>query len=103
MRCSRDNFSIEAAAAKGRDLPEWFMDEPFLEPGDDFYLKAFRDLDTCRAYGMSAGPIPWKDIVYYAERSFLDEDLINPFVYIIRAMDNGFREWLNKESEKASN
>lgn len=69
-------------------------------PGDSFYLKAFRDLHTCRSVGMSLGPIPWIDVVYYAERFQLDHDLIEPFIYIIRAMDVAYQDWINKEQEK---
>lgn len=95
-------FSVEAAAEKGRELPTWFIEEPEVEPGDEFYLRAFRDLDTCRSSSMSIGPIPWRDIIYYAERSGLEEDLIEPFIRVIRLMDSAHREWVAKETEKGA-
>lgn len=100
MRCARDNFSIEAAAEKGRELPEWYYNEPQLLPGDEFYLKAFRDLHTCRQAGMELGPIPWDETVRYAQFYELEEDLIEPFLYIIRAMDVAYRDWMEKENER---
>lgn len=100
LRCARDNFSLEAAAEKGRELPSWYLEEPQLLPGDHFYLKAFRDLHTCRSHGMSLGPIPWTAVLLYAEWIELDHDLVEPFVYIIRSMDVAYQDWINKEQER---
>lgn len=73
---------------------------PALEPGDEFYLRAFWDLNTTRQIGMDLGPIPWNRIVEYGERAGLDHDLINPFVRIIRLMDAAYREWNEAEADK---
>src|SRR5690606_30486884 len=96
----KEKFSIDAAAEKGRKLPEWYLNEPVLSPGEDFYLKAFRDLTTCRSYSVSLGPIPWRDILLYAEYSGLEEDVIEPFIFIIRHMDDAYLKWSDSENER---
>ena len=70
------------------------MEEPQLSPGDEFYLRAFSELSTCRAIAFEgSGPIPWKDIVQFGLFSELDEDLLKAFVKIIRHMDDGYLKW----------
>lgn len=83
-------FSVQAAIKKGRALPAWYLDEPILEPGEDFYIKAFNDLNTCRPVGLSQGSIPWRDIHAYAVYNGLEEDIVEPFIEIIRDMDSAF-------------
>ena len=100
MRCERDGFSIDAALDKGRDLPDWFLEEPPLLPGDQFYLDAFWDLSTCRPVGMSEGPIPWTSIVEYWRMSGLDDDTMELFVGVIRAMDAEYMIWRNDQAER---
>jgi len=73
-------------------LPQWFLDEPHLYPGDVFYLKAFFDLSTCRQSGMGLGPIPWHIIVQYAKFYQLEEDVTEAFIDVIREMDTAFLE-----------
>lgn len=99
MRYKELGYSIEAGIAKGRELPNWFKNAPEPYPGDEFYLKAFYDLSSCRDIGMSLGPIPWRDILTYAIYSKLDDDLIEPFIQIIREMDSGFLEVEAKKQE----
>jgi len=48
---------------------------------------------------MSLGPIPWRDIVYYARYFELDEDLLPLFVRVIRAMDSVYLEWKRKQAK----
>jgi hypothetical protein len=79
-------------------VPEWLDKEPDLLPGDEFYVDAFWELCTCRALGMSIGPIPWRDVVSYAEYVELEHDLISVFVRAIRALDNIYLVWVEKKS-----
>lgn len=72
---------------KGRQIPEWFENEPVVDIGDDFYMKSFYDLGTERSIGMSLGPIPWSKIVAYASHYGLEPDVTEAFVDIIREMD----------------
>lgn len=66
--------------------------------GDEFYLSAFHDLSTCRQLGFSIGPIPWKDIILYAQFAELDSDVLSIFVPVIRAMDNEYLKWVGKKT-----
>lgn len=100
LRYQRDGFSVDAAIAKGRPLPDWYLDQPEIAPGDDFYLRAFNNLGTCRQIGMSVGPIPWDRCIDYAERAGLEPDLIDAFVSVIRAMDAAYLDWLDKQPKR---
>jgi hypothetical protein len=68
-----------------------------MYPGDIFYISAFYDLSTCREIGMALGPIPWDKIYIYSHHKGLDEDLIDPFIQIIREMDAGYLNWNKKQ------
>lgn len=100
LRLERDRFSIEAGLTKGRPLPRWFEEAPDPRPEDEFYLRAFYDLSSCRSVGFAIGPIPWRDIVHYADWVGLETDVAAAFVVVIRAMDSGFLEWQEKEQER---
>lgn len=102
MELSDKGFSIEAALAKGRELPEWYLDEPFLFPGDDFYLSAFDELTTCRHYGMEPGPIPWSSILEYGRFHELEPDVFVLFKAVVRQMDKAFLEWMKSKKDSAS-
>lgn len=81
-------YSIEAAIVKGRELPKWYLEEPALYPGDDFYLTAFYRLSTCRLHqGDIPGNIPWSEIVKYSDRRKLDEDNSLLFEHVLAEMD----------------
>jgi len=72
------------------------QNEPILLPGDNFYLTAFYELSTCRAFGWTLGPIPWRDLVFYAQYAGLEEDLFPVFVLTLRAMDAVYLEHSKK-------
>lgn len=55
--------------------------------GDDFYLKAFWELATCRDFGLGLGPIPWFHCVQYAQLYGLDHEMTQLFVNVIRELD----------------
>ena len=99
MRASDEGFSLDAASEKGRDFPEWYLNEPYLEGFDAFYLRAFSDLSTCRSSGMALGPIPWHRILQYADHKRLNETMTEAFVTIIRGMDTAFLEHHAEKSE----
>lgn len=64
-----------------------------LDEGEEFYLHAFWELDTCRAFGMGIGPIPWTTMVTYAQFHQLDDDVAQAFVQVIREMDAVYLAW----------
>ena len=73
-------------------LPPWWLDgEPPVFPGDEFYIDAFAKLSTCRHVGMAPGPIPWRDIVAYADRIGLDQGEAEAFSTVIMTMDAAWR------------
>ena len=91
---------MDAAISKGRALPKWYLDEPYVFPAQQFFLKAFWDLNTCRSTGMGIGPIPWDKIVQYGSYAGLDDDMIEPLVSIIREMDAEYLLWHSDATEK---
>ena len=70
-----------------------------LEPridGLEFYIVAYRELESCRNSGMDVGPIPFTAILRYWEK-FPTEDF-EEFLYLIRQMDDTY---LKLESNKS--
>ena len=88
---------MESLSEAQREVLEDYAHEPEIAPGEVFYFEAFGDLSTCRMIGMTAGPIPWRDIVHYADRAGLDAEEAEAFTTIIRTMD---RAWLDHQAEK---
>ena len=89
---------MEAAVRKGRELPDWYFDEPPRQPLDQFYLGSFSALSSTRNYEL--GPIPWDRIVEYGLRAGLDDDMIDVFVVLLRAMDAGYLEYAASELDR---
>lgn len=89
---------MEAAIRKGRELPQWYLDEPPVQLLDDFYLRCFWDLDTERYF--SNGPIPVTRIREYGYQFDLDADIINQFVDLIRTMDAAHDKWVSDEQDR---
>lgn len=100
MRLSRDGFSVDAAIAKGRELPEWYLDAPELPPGAEIFFEHFYDLTTCRSFSQGPGPIPWLAIAQYAEHWGYAGAARDVLFRVIRDMDNAYLEWSNKEVER---
>lgn len=63
-------------------------------------MEAFYDLSTGRpASDYGVHPIPWRDIVAYADVSGLDPDNYQTLRQVIRAMDAAFRGWHKAEAD----
>ena len=86
---------MESAIRKGRELPQWYLDEPQSCPMDVFYLRAFWDLNSTRRYEM--GPVPWDIAVEYGHHVGLDGSIVDAFVAIIRAMDAAYLSWVAEQ------
>ena len=97
MRFQKDSHAIQAALAKGKDLPAWLDDEPILSYFGNFCLAAFDDLSTCRHDG---GFIPWSAIVLYSQHRRLDPDLAEGFVRVIRGADERYLGYIERERDK---
>lgn len=69
-----------------------------LEPniaGFEYYLEAFKELNSTRPIGMSVGPIPFTAILEYFKVYPCDD--FEEFNYIIRRMDEAY---LNRQTPK---
>lgn len=94
---------MEAAIAKGRELPDWVDKEPVILPGDEFYIQAWFELDTCRQVGMDLGLIPWDKIVFYGQFHGMEEDVLEAFIQIIRQMDGAYLKRKGQQHKSLSN
>lgn len=65
-------------------------------------MLAFERLSTCRSVGMGLGPIPWRDIVAYADRVGLDRGEAGALVTIIEAMDRAYLDFHNEKEDGSS-
>lgn len=97
MRLSRDGFAVDAALAKGRELPEWFTNAPEIPEGAEIFFQHFYDLTTCRQYGDQPGPIPWLATAQYADHHGYVGSAKEIVIQVIREMDNTYLEWSAKE------
>jgi hypothetical protein len=86
----------------GMPLPQKFIDKPKLTPGLEFYWRAFWELSTCRAIGMSEGPVPWTAMDRYALRYELEEEDFDRFVLIMKGMDIVYIKIRDVQRAKAS-
>ncbi len=98
MRYSRDGFSVDAAIEKGRELPQWYLDEPLSLPGDERFLDAFWYLTTERRWAL--GPIPASKTQQYAYDRGWSSDIIVLFCRMIRKLDEAYLQWAAKEAKK---
>lgn len=102
MLFDKEGWRIATCVAKGKPLPDWYVDRPEGAPTDEFYMAAFADLSTERSVGMTIGRIPWSKIVKYAEFSGLDRDVGFAFVAIIRKVDEAYMADVLKDQEAAT-
>lgn len=82
-------------------LPRGFIKLEDQEPcvdGLDFYLDAFRDLNTCRPVGMDLSAIPFTAIVEYFRIYAIDDDF-DEFAYLIRQMDRTYLTAMSEANE----
>lgn len=93
---------IAVQVERGQEPPKWFDEEPSLAPGEDFYLRAFWDLDSERQVGMSLGRIPRSKAEDYAGGKGLDSAMMDVFWVVIQRMDAEYLEWVQKEQDKKS-
>ncbi len=98
MQYSEKKFSIESGMEKGRELPQWYLDEPSISVEDSFYLKAFIILGTSRINGMTVNHIPWDKILDYGLKFGLDSENIDSFLGIIMEMDRAFLKEISKKT-----
>ncbi len=97
---ARDGWSVEVGLRKGRDAPDWWLDEPQLGPLDVWVISAFWTLSSCRQVGMGYGQIPWTAIHAFAKDRKLSFDNRLIFEHLIREMDSEYLAWHSNEQDK---
>lgn len=93
---------MESGLEKGREAPDWFLDEPSLLTGDEFYIEEFWILDSGRQrIGGSIGPISVERIERRGEvRHEFDEDALVLYVCVMRALDDEYLTWKQEEYDR---
>jgi len=102
LRFRRDGWSVETGLVKGREPPDWYLEEPELLEGDELFLRAYWTLDSERSMGFSAGRIPWSKAIDYGVRLGLVPRMCDALWRIISTMDDGRIGFEMKQSEKQS-
>jgi hypothetical protein len=96
---------MRAASENGTPLPRAFRDGPVLDDGyqANIYV-AFWALSSCRALGMSVGPIPWVAIDAYARKHEFDCDSqsYDAFVFLIQDMDSVFMKHAANQQKQSA-
>jgi hypothetical protein len=87
----------------GQPLPEKIQNAPTLLLGLEFYYNAFQDLSSCRSVGMGLGPIPWTAMNDYCRSYGIRGEQREDFFHHVSALDDKYREYVNKEAEKNKN
>jgi hypothetical protein len=82
-------------------LPDWWDKRPPEQRGDDFFIRAFWELSSCRDFGQFLGPIPWDKIILYGERKGLDEAMIGVLEVVIRELDEVYLRDLREQRRQA--
>lgn len=101
MQAPIEQRIIKQCLRERAPFPRKIRDAPRLHLGLELYYDAFWELSTCRAAGMSLGPIPWSAIKDYAETFELDEAQQEDLFYLVRAMDNAYLDHRSKEKPKS--
>lgn len=70
--------------------------------GFDLYVKAFRELNTCRPSGFGVAAIPFTAIVEYAKVYGIPEEDFDEFLYVIRRMDEVYTDIESKKQGSKS-
>lgn len=87
------------ALALGRPIPEAIANAPELDPSLRVFWNAFFALQSCRAIGMTPGPIPWTAIEAYCDRYELHGEAREDMHQLLRAMDSEYLGYLAKRSK----
>lgn len=69
--------------------------------GDDFWMRAFWELSSCRYFGAGAiGPIPWNRVREYAAAKGLDDMLVSVFEDVMRELDEEYLRYQRDEQRQ---
>lgn len=100
LRLQRDRRIVLSAIKKKRPLPDWYLDEPTLLPGDDFYVREFWILDTTRPRGDGVvGPLSVPAMEDRGERRHgFGPVALDLYVLVLRRLDATYLEWKSRDA-----
>lgn len=67
--------------------------------GDEWILESFWELSTCRAIGMTVGPIPWTAVKIFADELELSSISRDLFFRAVRYLDIIYMEHIFQEQK----
>lgn len=85
---------------KGREPPQWYVEEPLVDTTGRFYLDAFFELSSDRP--ADGKPIPRRDIYDHADRLGLQWGVARVFAIVIRRLDFAYTDWAKDQRESSS-
>lgn len=98
LRYADEKFVIETKAERKQPLPQWYLDQPELLPGQKFYIEAFDRLTTCRSiYDGVVGRIPWTSTRQYADVYEMDFNDFKMFEMVIEKLDTAYVRWIKDQ------
>ena len=100
LRFRRDGWSVEEGFVKGREPPDWYLDEPESRRGDDLFMRAYWTLDSERPAGFGVSRIPWSRTIQYGERLGLERDVCDLLWSVVTTMDEGYIKFVTERSEE---
>jgi hypothetical protein len=75
------------------------VNAPATERGDDFYMRGFWELSSCRIFGEVFGPIPWDKALHYGQHAGLEPDMLEVFLTVVRELDEHYLQWQNEQKQ----
>lgn len=69
-----------------------YADEPYSDPQIAFYAGAWFELESCRAIGMAAGPIPWTAVEAWTRHHELDQEATALLWRVVRHVEGEHAE-----------
>lgn len=98
LRYADEKFAIDTQIDRKQPLPEWYLNQPELLPGQRFYIGAFDRLSTCRhIYDGVVGRIPWTAIETYGRAHELDSEDFMMFEAVIEKLDIAYVRWVKDQ------
>lgn len=91
----------KACEKTGRPLPPAIVNAPELLPGLELFYAAFTDLCTCRAIGMSVGPIPWDKAMAWGRHFGLSADDLDYLWDMVSALDDAYMRHLREDHDRS--
>jgi len=92
LQCEKQNLPAER-------WPKFLREMPTLLCGLDLYMTAFSDLSTCRAMGLSPGPIPYTSILEYCRFHGFDHETSLRMTIHLTAMDHSYLKHKSPKKE----